>query len=79
MTLMWKHPFTCIVAGPTGCGKTQFTIRLIQNANIVIEPSPEKIVWCYGVYQHSFEGMNNVNFHEGIPEITSFDGKQRTL
>ena len=24
----WKHPFTCIVAGPTGCGKTTFVARL---------------------------------------------------
>ena len=23
----WKHPFTCIVAGPTGCGKTTFVTR----------------------------------------------------
>ena len=23
----WQHPFTCIVAGPTGCGKTTFVAR----------------------------------------------------
>jgi len=67
------------VAGPTGCGKTQFTIRLIEHAKFVIEPTPEKIVWCYGVYQEGFRDMSGVEFHEGIPELTSFDGKQRTL
>ena len=25
----WQHPFTCIVAGPTGCGKTTFVARLL--------------------------------------------------
>ena len=36
----WKHPFTCIVAGPTGCGKTMFVARLLQNASTMIDPSP---------------------------------------
>ena len=29
----WKHPFTCIVAGPTGCGKTTCVARLLRNAS----------------------------------------------
>lgn len=79
MSLTWKHPFTCLVAGPTGCGKTQFTIRLIEHAKTSIEPPPEKIVWCYGVYQTAFDKLTGVEFHEGIPEIGLFDGKQKTL
>jgi len=27
----FKHPFTCIVAGPTGSGKTNFCIKLLRN------------------------------------------------
>ena len=79
MSLTWKHPFTCLVAGPTGCGKTQFTINLIKFAKSIVEPTPQKIMWCYGVHQSVFEELNNVQFHEGIPELSSFDGKQRTL
>ena len=27
----WQHPFTSIVAGPTGCGKTQFVIKFVKS------------------------------------------------
>ncbi len=34
------HPFTCIIAGPTGCGKTQFVSDMLFSDKIY-EP-PEK-------------------------------------
>ena len=77
--MQWKHPFTALVAGPTGSGKTVFTAKLIEKASIMIDPPPLKILWCYGVYQKSFQDMRNVEFHEGIPDINLFDGSQRTL
>ena len=79
MALTWKHPFTCLISGPTGCGKTNFTLRLIKYSKTVIEPAPDKILWCYGVYQDAFKSINNVEFHEGIPNLSLFDGSQRTL
>ena len=79
MALTWKHPFTCLVSGPTGCGKTNFTLRLIQHSNTVIEPAPETILWCYGVYQNAFKSVKGVEFHEGIPNLSLFDGSKRTL
>lgn len=75
----FKHPFTAIVAGPSGSGKTVFTTRLIENASRVIDPPPQKIMWCYGIYQDFFKNLNNVEFHEGIPDVNVFDGKQRVL
>ena len=44
----WKHPFTCIVARPTGCGKTTFVTRLLRNYSTMIDPSPERVTWYYG-------------------------------
>ena len=29
----FKHPFTSIIIGPTGSGKSTFYIRLLQNLN----------------------------------------------
>lgn len=79
MNPMWKHPFTAIVSGPTGCGKTVFTFKFISEAINMISPPPEKIVYCYGEYQPIFNEYPNVIFNEGLPDIAMFDGKERTL
>ena len=79
MSIPFTHPFTAIVSGPTGCGKTQWTLKLIKHAATIITPPPEKILWCFGVYQREFEKITGVEFHEGIPNLETFDGRQRTL
>ena len=40
------HTFTAIVSGPTGCGKTAWVLRLIDNIREKIEPVPSRI-WYY--------------------------------
>jgi len=37
------HPFTAIVSGPTGCGKTAWVLRLIDDIREMIEPEPRRI------------------------------------
>jgi hypothetical protein len=69
MALVWKHPFTAVVSGPTGCGKTSFVLKFIAYANQVIDPPPKHIVWCYGTYQDIFNTVENVEFHDGIPQV----------
>jgi len=75
----FKHPFTAIIAGPSGSGKTVFTRKLIEHASRIIDPPPQRIVWCYGIYQTFFNEMKNVEFVEGVPDVNLFDGRQRTL
>jgi hypothetical protein len=67
------------MTGPSGSGKTYATLKLIKYANEMIAPPPERIIWCYGIFQDSFDHMVNVEFHEGLPDESMFDGKQRTL
>ncbi len=74
-----KHPFTGIISGPTGCGKTVFTFKLIREARRMITPPPEKIIYCYGEYQDIFNDYPDVEFSEGLPDISQFDGRLRTL
>ena len=75
----WQHPFTCIVAGPTGCGKTTFVARLLRNASAMIDPPPERVTWYYGEWQKAYENLDipNVRLEEGLP--TSFDNGKRGL
>ena len=58
----WKHPFTCIVAGPTGCDKT-FATRLLRNSSTMIDPSPERVTWYYGEWQSAYETLDIPNLH----------------
>jgi len=74
-----RHPFTAIVAGPTGCGKSVFTFKLISEAQNMITPPPDKIMYCYSMYQSLFDQFPSVEFNEGLPDIAQFDGKQRYL
>jgi hypothetical protein len=79
MDVRFKHPFTCIIAGPTKAGKTVYTFKLISEAHEQITPPPQKIVYCYGEYQPVFNDHPHITFHEGLPDVEDFDGKQRTL
>ena len=74
-----KHPFTCMVVGPTQCGKTRFVLELIRRSRS-IHPPPERIVWCFGCYQDLFRSVDGVEFVEGVPDMNILDGgKKRTL
>jgi len=72
-------PFTCVIAGPTGSGKSVFVQRLLKHAKTVIDPPPDRILYCYGVYQKLFSEMIGVEFNEGLPSLDEFDGKKHTL
>lgn len=74
-----QHPFSCIIGGPSKAGKSQFTLKLIQNVNSIVEPPPQEIVWCYSIFQKVFESIKNVHFIEGLPNISEFDGSKRVL
>jgi len=49
MTRTWKY----LVAGPTGCEKKQFWIRLIEHAKTTIEPAPKSMIRCRISRKHS--------------------------
>ena len=61
-----RHPFTMIVSGPTGCGKTDWINRLIARHQSAVEPQLQRIVYFYGEWQKAFDEMKNVDFHAGI-------------
>ena len=71
----WKHPFTCVIAGPTSCGKTIFVSRLLQHAGDMITPPPQKIVWLYGEWQRAYADLKlaNLQFVEGLPQSDGLD------
>jgi len=65
-----KHPFTCIVAGPTKAGKTELVKKLVKHADTLISPSPQSIYWCYSENQPGYAELDTlVRFHEGMPPV----------
>ena len=73
------HPFTCIVSDPTGSGKSIFTLKLIEHAQEIISPPPERIIFFAANIKKIFDNYPGVEFHDGLPKVSSFDGKKRTL
>lgn len=63
-----KHPFTMLIAGPTGSGKTVFVRNMINKSEHICDPAPAKITYFYGEYQSLFNSMPDVNFYEGIQD-----------
>ena len=54
----FKHPFTMIVSGPTGCGKTQWIYNLLTRD--LIHPSPQRIFIFYKRWQPLYDCMRNI-------------------
>ena len=75
----WRHPFTAVIAGPTGSGKTHFVTQFLQNLPYVMSHTPDRIIWCYGEWQPGYAEMKGVEFVEGLPAINTLDPAQRNL
>ena len=53
--LKFNHPFTAIVASPTGGGKTTLCFKLIDNLMNITTPKINKVIYLYSSYQKIFE------------------------
>ncbi|MCG8429663.1 MAG: hypothetical protein MJA29_00590, partial [Candidatus Omnitrophica bacterium] len=70
MDLRLICPFTMLVVGPTSSGKTIFTKNLLENRTLMLKNAPNRIVWCYSVWQPLYENLSEfIEFYEGLPDI----------
>ena len=83
-----KHPFTMVLSGPTSCGKTSLVSYILQHAQSLIDPPPERIVWLYKRWQPLYDVIQEavkptVEFIQGIPtgleQDYFFDPRVRNL
>lgn len=54
----------CIVAGPTGAGKTHFLLNVIDKK--LIHPFPKNIFWMYSCEQEFMSRYPNITFIKGL-------------
>ena len=73
----FEHPFTSMIAGMTGSGKTAWARSLPQEASETICPPLERIVWCYSQWQPActemLVAMPHIEFVKGIPTALEQD------
>ena len=79
MDARWKHPFTCIVAGPTGCGKSTFVTRTLRHAAAMIDPPPQKISGVTENGKRLTQRRTWSTCGSGLPTAAMFDSTTRNL
>lgn len=67
--MMLVHPFTMVLAGGSGAGKSSFAKRLLKNLPEMTEPPVQEVIWSYSEWQDGYADMCNVTFVEGLPNI----------
>src|SRR5258708_30363383 len=73
--LCFKHPFTCMTAGPTSSGKTVLIRQILGNYENCIYfknemPNQLKVIWAYGQWQELYNekiDKNDITYIEGMP------------
>ena len=72
-----EHPFTMVVSGQTGCGKTHFIGKLLEhNTNF------SRIIFAYTMFQPIYKKFLRIpclELHEGFPEDLELDGTPTLL
>ena len=68
MDVRWKHPWTSIICGPTGCGKTIFVKNLLRYLPDMADVRFERILFYYAEWQDAYQrlqgDMDNVKEKE---------------
>ena len=71
--MKWQHPFSAIIAGPSGCGKSFFVKRFLKHIGHMVDTSFSRIIFYYSECQNTYLEMGqNVDFHEGLPQVSDF-------
>jgi len=70
----FKHPFTCIISGPSRSGKSSFCVRFLQNLDALCTERDFDggVIWCYSKKtavpsQTELPKKSDVHFNEGVP------------
>ena len=63
-----------MVAGPTGCGKTEWVKHFVTNLQAMTSPVPTQILWSYGEWQPTYQSLQDkVRFVQGLPELSLYN------
>jgi hypothetical protein len=78
---VFNHPYSCLISGPSKSGKTKLLGDILRNHRVLIKPTIERIVYCYGVWQKEFDEMKElgIEFVQGLYDTSEFSASTRNL
>ncbi|RWS00550.1 hypothetical protein B4U80_03673, partial [Leptotrombidium deliense] len=80
--LILQHPYTAIISGPTGCGKSQWILELLKN---IPHTTFDQVIYFYSIEQCLFCEMKKYSpkmiFTNDIQNMAtdSFDGRKTLI
>lgn len=78
MSLPWIHPFTSIIAGPSGSGKSVFVQKFLNNIDTTCDTRFERIIVYYSEWQPLYSQLDkNIEFREGLPQSSDYSNDSR--
>uniref|UniRef100_A0ABD2WIG5 AAA+ ATPase domain-containing protein n=1 Tax=Trichogramma kaykai TaxID=54128 RepID=A0ABD2WIG5_9HYME len=73
MSMPWINPWTSILSGPTGCGKTFFVKKFLNNLTRMSDTRFERVILYYSEWQSAYRELgSSLEFREGLPQTSDF-------
>lgn len=72
----FKVPFTMIISGSTGGGKSEFLLKMIENSHTLFDKPLRKIIWAYGISTKKHVELaadDRFILVEGLPDTSLID------
>jgi len=78
---MLEAPFTMILVGATGSGKTKWLLRFLKNYDKMIKPIPQHILYCYSELNESIIELKKMGIetYNGLPDFDLIKTKDKPL
>jgi len=81
--MIFKHPFSYLIVGPTNAGKSVLLEKILINKEKIMDKKFDRIVFCYKAYQKSYEVLKDLNtpikFIDGLPNVSEFNSDENNL
>ena len=65
--IKFQQPFTCLMAGSSGSGKTTFVKRFLKHASSLCTPF-NKIIWCFSGNGRPNDIQEGIQYMNGLPQ-----------
>ena len=80
---VFKHPFTCLIAGPTQSGKTTVLEKFLKQKKELFTPEINRIIYYYARWQTKYNELKSnlplIDFHQGLYDIDSINEANDTM